>query len=183
MSILGTSRFTAPTYMTCAFARQTAADATTSYYFAMSNPAGSGRDLVIRWIDLTASFDGTAAAATDIAFALVKGTGQNNPTTGTGLTPIKFNSLSAASVLTATNIQFKVTPLTITVTTGSTFGVLQLPIAVTNGVATKRYTFDSDLANQLRISQGDGLALANNLTSVIGQSFAITVCWSEILVN
>jgi hypothetical protein len=174
----------APSFTVAFTARLTNADAANTSYFALSNPIGSGKTIVIKQVEYSLGFDGTAAAGTSVSMSIVKASSQGNPTTGTGLTPVPTVTL-APSVLTNANVMFKATALTITITTSQgSIGQISLPISVTaQSISGEINWAEVSGAKGQRLAPGEGITIQNERAAVVGQILSMTILWDEVPTN
>lgn len=164
--------------------RHTAADASGSAVFAMTNPNASGRTVYIRNIRGRVTFDGTAVAAANAGYEFIRYGTNVNPTTGTTVPRIKKRSAQSASVILDANIQQKSGILTLAsaVFEAGPFNVVRMPMAVTNGIAP--FDLDFICSNQpnsaFELAQGEGLAIRlHGGAAIIGLGIAGSVEWDE----
>ncbi len=164
--------------------RHTAADASASAVFAMTNPTGSGRTVYIRAIRGRVLFDGTAAAATTSGYELIRYGTNVNPTTGTTVGRVKKRTAYTASVIADANIQQKSGVLTLTSAVFDTSGALhtiRLPLSVTGSIS--ELDFDLVQSNQpasyLELAPGEGLAIRLIAAAVIGLGLGGSLEWDE----
>lgn len=154
--------------------RHTAADAADSAVFAMHNPAASAVLLKIRQVRLVIGFDGTAAAATDLGYSLIRFTAAD-PTTGTTVPRIKRNAGYNASVIANANIQQKSGILTLTsaVFESGPFHVARLPASFTGGARLL------SLDDPIDLRPDEGLAIRTTVAAIIGLGLNGSIAWDE----
>lgn len=155
--------------------RHTAADAAGSVVWAFRNPVGSAR--VVRLMSIMGSmwFDGTAVAAANVGYELIRFTG-GDPTTGTTVPRSKKWAGSTTSVLADANIQQKSGILTVTGITGiEIFGVLRMGASVTNGIYPFYFDFFKTARfrghNEFAAGEGFGIRVGPG-AAIIGQGLS-----------
>lgn len=170
-----------PAFSVACVIKNSAADAANSNYFALSNPAASTKTIVLKKFLATMSFDGTGSATVSCSWVLIKNLLQGNPTTGTGLTPVPLTDSAVASILTATNVMFKATPLTITITTAlGNMWIGSISASLTDSVNAVDLDWSTLSAKGVKLKPGEGVVLQNPIGTTIGQAIGMTLIWEEV---
>lgn len=137
----------------------------------------------IRRIRLVAGFNGTAAAATSVAWRF-KRFDSATPTGGTAITVVKKRTAYAGSVV--TDARFDSTGTTGLTVAGLVFGsewhVISLPASVTNGVVSQTIdlVLPGERFGEFDLASGEGLAIQMDTASIAGNTLTGSVEWDEV---
>ena len=158
--------------------RQTAASAAASTVWTVRN--GASKTMRLRRLFAAVVFDGTAAAATTLKYALQRFSAAT-PTGGTALTAVKKRTTYSASTI--ADARFLDTGLT---TTGVTFetdaAILPIAVSVTAQTAVMDVYFErtAELHSTFELAANEGLALRLNTAAVIGMGIDGFLEWDEL---
>lgn len=158
---------------------QSAATAANSTVWAMRYVTGS-LTAKIRRIRLAVGFNGTAAAATSVAYHLCRFS-TATPTGGTAIGVIKKRNSYAGSVV--TDARFLDTGLTVAgVVFETPFAQMSIPVSVTGVINPWEVDFVDvgDRFDEFALVAGEGLAIRLDVVAVAGQIISGYVEWDEV---